>query len=102
MENAAGVRYQRAGSDAAVTAAGSPVLGRYADDLVAFCHTRQEAEQVKARLEWEQWLAVTRKAITRNAIVRVNGTPDEAKLRVLHAHCHRRLLVRAGSTILPM
>jgi RNA-directed DNA polymerase len=55
MENAAGVRYQRVGSDAAATAAGSPVLVRYADDLVAFCHTRQEAEQVKARLA--SWLA---------------------------------------------
>jgi RNA-directed DNA polymerase len=50
MENAAGVRYQHVGSDAAVTAAGSPVLVRYADDLAVFCHTRQEAEQVKARL----------------------------------------------------
>jgi RNA-directed DNA polymerase len=55
MENAAGVRYQRVGSDAAVTAAGSPVLVRYADDLIAFCHTRHEAEQVKARLA--AWLA---------------------------------------------
>jgi RNA-directed DNA polymerase len=50
MESAAGVRYQHVGSDAAVAAAGCPVLVRYADDLVAFCHTRQEAEQVKARL----------------------------------------------------
>ena len=50
MENAAGVRYRHAGSDAAVVMAGSPVLVRYADDLVAFCHTRQEAKQVKARL----------------------------------------------------
>src|SRR5262249_30520783 len=55
MENAAGVRYQRVGSDAAVTAAGSPVLVRYADDRVALCHTRQEAQQVKARLA--AWLA---------------------------------------------
>ncbi len=55
METAAGVRYQRAGSDAAATAAGSPVLIRYADDLVAFCHTRHEAEQVKAQLA--AWLA---------------------------------------------
>jgi RNA-directed DNA polymerase len=55
MENAAAVRYQHVGSDAAVAAAGSPVLVRYADDLVAFCHTRQEAEQVKARLA--AWLA---------------------------------------------
>jgi RNA-directed DNA polymerase len=55
MEHAAGVRYQHAGSNAAVTAAGSPVLIRYADDLVAFCRTRQEAEQIKARLA--AWLA---------------------------------------------
>jgi RNA-directed DNA polymerase len=55
MEHAAGVRYQRAGSDAAAAATGSPVLIRYADDLVAFCHTRHEAEQVKARLA--SWLA---------------------------------------------
>jgi len=55
MENAAGVRYQHVGSDAAVAAASCPVLIRYADDLVAFCHTKQEAEQVKARLAG--WLA---------------------------------------------
>ena len=55
MEQAAGVRYQRVSSDAAAMAAGSPVLVRYADDLVAFCHTRQEAGQVKARLA--AWLA---------------------------------------------
>ena len=34
---------------------GSPVLVRYADDLVALCHTREQAEQVKARLA--EWLA---------------------------------------------
>src|SRR5262249_59054903 len=50
MEAAAGVRYKRVGSDAAAVAAGCPVLVRCADDLAAFCHTRQEAEQVKARL----------------------------------------------------
>jgi RNA-directed DNA polymerase len=55
MENAAGVRYQHVGSDAAAAAAGSPVLIRYADDLVAFCHTRHEAQQVKMRLA--SWLA---------------------------------------------
>jgi RNA-directed DNA polymerase len=55
MEHAAGVRYRRAGSDAAAVAPGSPVLIRYADDLAAFCHTRQEAEQVKAKLA--AWLA---------------------------------------------
>jgi RNA-directed DNA polymerase len=55
MERAAGVRYQRLGSDAAATAADSPVLVVYADDLLALCHTRQQAEQVKARLA--AWLA---------------------------------------------
>ena len=55
MEQAAGVCYRRSGSDASRTVAGSPVLVRYADDLVALCHSRDEAEQVKARLA--DWLA---------------------------------------------
>ena len=50
MEQAAGVRYKMTGAQAGQTAVGSPVLVRYADDLVALCHSRQEAEQVKARL----------------------------------------------------
>lgn len=55
MEQAAGVRYQQTGLRAGQTVPGSPVLIRYADDLVALCHTRHEAEQVKARLAG--WLA---------------------------------------------
>ena len=55
MEQAAGVRYQQTGIHAGITAPDSPVLIRYADDLVALCHTRHEAEQVKARLAG--WLA---------------------------------------------
>jgi RNA-directed DNA polymerase len=55
MEQAAGVRYQKAGVHAGETVRSSPVLVRYADDLVALCHTRDEAEQVKARLA--EWLA---------------------------------------------
>ena len=55
MEQAAGVRYQTTGKDASQTVMGSPVLIRYADDLVALCHTRQEAFEVKARLA--EWLA---------------------------------------------
>jgi len=46
MEQAAGVRYYRNGD----AAPGCPLLVRYADDLIALCHTRQQAEQVKARL----------------------------------------------------
>jgi RNA-directed DNA polymerase len=50
MEQAAGVGYITTGSNAGTAVAGSPVVIRYADDLVAFCHSRQQADQVKARL----------------------------------------------------
>jgi RNA-directed DNA polymerase len=53
LEEAAGVRYEA--SDAARTKRGCPALVVYADDMVALCHSRQEAEQVKARLA--AWLA---------------------------------------------
>ena len=49
LEEASGVRY-RTGSHAREFKAGSPALTRYADDLVVCCHSRQDAEQVKARL----------------------------------------------------
>ncbi len=55
LEEAAGVRYIASGKDAGDTRPGSPVVVRYADDLVACCHSRQQAEQVKARLA--EWLA---------------------------------------------
>jgi RNA-directed DNA polymerase len=55
MEKAAGVRYHTTGRAAGWVLAGSPVLVRYADDLVALCHTRQEALKVKAQLA--EWLA---------------------------------------------
>ena len=55
MEAAAGVRYILTGSNAGTARPGSPVVIRYADDLLALCHTREQAEQVKARLA--EWLA---------------------------------------------
>lgn len=55
MEQAAGVRYITTGANAGTVRPGSPVVIRYADDLLAFCHSRQEAGQVKARLA--NWLA---------------------------------------------
>jgi RNA-directed DNA polymerase len=54
MEEAAGVRYDKLGTKT-VLRKDSPALIRYADDLVALCHTREQAEQVKARLS--AWLA---------------------------------------------
>jgi RNA-directed DNA polymerase len=51
MEEAAGVRYHPGGHrDAGTAVPGSPVLIRYADDALALCHSRDQAEQVKARL----------------------------------------------------
>src|SRR6266542_4122893 len=55
MESAAGVRYKPWRSTRGWSVPGTPVLIRYADDLVALCHSRQEAEQVKERLA--AWLA---------------------------------------------
>lgn len=46
MELAAEVSYNAHGW----TRSDSPVLVRYADDMVALCHSRQQAEQIKARL----------------------------------------------------
>lgn len=53
MEQAAGVRYRNTAKSAAD--GGSPVLVRYADDYVAMCHSRQQAEEVRQRLA--AWLA---------------------------------------------
>ena len=49
LEEAAGVRY-RTGVHAGDVRDGCPALTRYADDLVLCCHSRQQAEQVQARL----------------------------------------------------
>jgi RNA-directed DNA polymerase len=54
LEAAAGVRY-RGGVHADHLKEDSPALTRYADDFTVCCHSRQQAEQVKARLEG--WLA---------------------------------------------
>jgi RNA-directed DNA polymerase len=55
LEAAAGVRYVTSGKSAGATKAGSPVVIRYADDLVALCHSQQQAQQAKARIA--EWLA---------------------------------------------
>jgi RNA-directed DNA polymerase len=53
MEHAAGVRYRHVGVDGVDTMPDSPVLVRYADDLIALCHSRDQAHEVKAALaEW--------------------------------------------------
>jgi RNA-directed DNA polymerase len=54
LEEAAGVRY-RGGVHAGHLKEDSPALIRYADDFVVCCHSRQQAEDVRARLTG--WLA---------------------------------------------
>ena len=50
MEHAAGVRYARAAANALVVQRNSPVLIRYADDLVVLCHSRhRRTDQSPAR-----------------------------------------------------
>jgi RNA-directed DNA polymerase len=71
METAAGVCYYPSGRHAGETAPGSPVVVRYADDLIALCHSREAAEQVKERLE--KWL--TPRGLVFN----------EDKTRIVHA-----------------
>jgi RNA-directed DNA polymerase len=55
LEQAAGVSYKRSERGTSRVVPGSPALIRYADDFVVLCHTRQQAEQVQARLAG--WLA---------------------------------------------
>ncbi|TMF05737.1 MAG: group II intron reverse transcriptase/maturase, partial [Chloroflexi bacterium] len=55
MEQSAGVRYRNSARGDAGTVAGTPVLVRYADDYLAMCHSREQAEEVKAALA--AWLA---------------------------------------------
>jgi RNA-directed DNA polymerase len=56
LEKAAGVRYRNTtGVHAGETMPGSPVVIRYADDLIVFCHTERQAREVKERLA--EWLA---------------------------------------------
>ena len=55
LDEAAGVRYRATGTHAGLAVAGTPILVRYADDLAVCCCSRQQAEQVKARLA--VWLA---------------------------------------------
>ncbi len=44
--------------------------------------------------EWEQWLAATRTATRKRALIAWGaGTPDErVATRLIHTHCHRRTL----------
>ena len=50
METATGVRYKPCRSTRGWSMPGTPMVIRYTDELVALCHSRQEAEHLKERL----------------------------------------------------
>ncbi len=52
---------------------------------------------------WEQWLAATRKAIAKNYLTMREGcTPDETKVRLIHAQCQcRHVDDGTGTALLP-
>jgi RNA-directed DNA polymerase len=52
--------------------------------------------------EWEQWLAATRKTITKVAS-QEDGMSDETNPRLIHAHCHQRHHANSskGTALLP-
>uniref|UniRef100_UPI002AD40450 reverse transcriptase domain-containing protein n=1 Tax=Frankia sp. Cr1 TaxID=3073931 RepID=UPI002AD40450 len=95
MEYAAGVRYHITGTVAGRVHKDSPVLVRYADDLIALCHTRDQAEQVKARLA--TWLAP--RGLTLNEdktrIVHVNDGFDFLGFNV--RRYHGKLLIKPST-----
>ncbi|MBO3752135.1 group II intron reverse transcriptase/maturase [Streptosporangiaceae bacterium NEAU-GS5] len=70
MEEAAGVRYLTRDGDALRADRGSPILVRYADDVLALCRSREQAQQVKSRLV--EWL------VPRGLVF------NEAKTRITH------------------
>ncbi len=55
VADSGGLRYPTTGTRAGKTVPNCPAVIRYADDLLALCHSREQAEQVKARLG--AWLA---------------------------------------------
>ena len=93
MEQAAGVRYRTAGVNAGTVVEGCPILVRYADDLIAMCHSREQAEQVKARLA--AWLAPRGLAFNEGK-TRVVGLEDGFEFLGFHIRRYRngKLLIK--------
>src|SRR5204863_8411274 len=96
LEEAAGVRYEISGRHAGDTRPGCPVVIRYADDLVACCHSGQQAEQVKAQLAG--WLAPRGLALNedKTKIVHLSEGFDFLGFNV-RRYRNGKLLIKPGS-----
>src|ERR1019366_4817985 len=98
LEEAAGVQY-RGGIHAGTVKDGCPALTRYADDLVVCCHSRQQAEQVKARLAG--WLEPRGLAFNeaRTRIVPLSEGFDFLGFN-LRGYPDGKLLIKPGATVI--
>src|SRR6266704_1168334 len=98
LEKAAGVRYHTAGVHAGDTTPGSPILVRYADDLVVLCHSQEQAEQVKVRLA--VWLTPRGLAFNedKTKIVRLSDGFDFLGYNV--RRYHQKLLIKPSEAAL--
>ncbi len=98
LEEAAGVRYHTAGVHAGETKPGSPILVRYADDLVVLCHSQEQAEQVKVQLAG--WLTPRGLAFNedKTKIVRLSDGFDFLGYNV--RRYHRKLLIKPSGAAL--
>jgi RNA-directed DNA polymerase len=97
MEAAAGVRYRTTGHNAGSALRSSPVLVRYADDLVAFARSRAEAEQIKQRLA--AWLAPRGLAFNENK-TRILCLEEGFEFLGFHVRLYpnRKLLIKPSKT----
>ena len=94
MEEAAGVRYITTGSNAGTARPGSPVLIRYADDALALCHSREQAQQVQARLA--AWLQ-PRGLVFNQGKTRIVRLEDGVDFLGFNARRYRgKLLIKPG------
>jgi RNA-directed DNA polymerase len=89
MENAAGVRYEP--SDPGRVTRTSPALVRFADDLVVLCHTRGQAEEVKAQLA--AWLAPRGLSFNQDKTRIANLDTDGVDFLGFHARRHHGKLI---------
>jgi RNA-directed DNA polymerase len=98
METAAGARYDTRPSRRGWSVPGTPVLVRYADDLVALCHSHEQAQQVKDRLA--AWLAPRGLSFNedKTRIVHLSEGFDFLGFNVRHYRSTGKLLVKPSKT----
>lgn len=101
MEYAAGCRYRQgaAAAGGGITVAGTPVLVRYADDLLVMCHSRHQAEQVQDRLE--QWLAPRGLRVNheKTTIVPLNRGADFLGFTIRRYPCGKLLITPSTAAV---